>query len=555
MRNRAFLKVVLLGLLTFAFVPGLAGAASQGQDLTGMLASSAAERATAVSGPIIKVTPASHDFGRVNVGLSSTNFDFIVQNTGDAMLTISGVTHSNAALGFAATLGSTSIPAGGSTTLSTHYTPPSGSGPVSENITLATNATNGNFTVFVSGAANNPPSFSPPLASDYSATAFVRFSLTASATDPERDALSWSISSIPTLPVGATFDGTTGTLDWTPNSSDAGNYNVTITVTDGPASTPGSFVLHVTSTNNPPVANAGGPYNGVTGQPVQFNGSRSSDPDAGQTITFAWTFGDGGSAAGPTPSHAYASKGNYFVNLTVTDNGSPPLSNSQSTGAQIVDYIPIQIVQTVGALPIIKTSGNGYDKFGIECLSRAVTDIDQASIRISTTYPNAGTVTEIAVPSGKGFKVGDINQNLFGDLDIQFRAPVIRPLLIHVPDGTLVTLVFTARTKGDNILMRGTIDLNKSGPAGVSSAAAPNPFKPETNIKYAIRESGPVSIRIFSVNGQLVRSLREDYATPGDYEVRWNGKDDGGRAAPSGIYFVRTTTLGETSILKLVVMK
>src|SRR2546422_2075058 len=99
MRNRAFLKVVLLGLLTFAFVPGLAGAASQGQDLTGMLASSAAERATAFSGPLISVTPTSHDFGRVNVGTSSGNFDFTVRNTGDATLTISAVNHSNASAG------------------------------------------------------------------------------------------------------------------------------------------------------------------------------------------------------------------------------------------------------------------------------------------------------------------------------------------------------------------------------------------------------------------------------------------------------------------------
>ena len=129
-------------------------------------------------------------------------------------------------------------------------------------------------------------------------------------------------------------------------------------------------------------------------------------------------------------------------------------------------------------------------------------------------------------------------------------------MLLHVPNGAFVTLVFTAHPIGrDNILMRGTIDLTKSGAASVVSAAAPNPFKPETNIKYGVHESGPVSIRIFSVNGQLVRSLREEYATPGDYEVRWNGKDDAGRQAPSGIYFVRTTTLDETSILKLVVMK
>src|SRR4026209_98998 len=107
MRNRAFLKVVLLGLLTFAFVPGLAGAASQGQDLTGMLASSAAERAVAVSGPIINVTPSSHDFGRVNVGSSSGNFDFTITNAGDATLNITSLNHSGS--GFSASAASLSL--------------------------------------------------------------------------------------------------------------------------------------------------------------------------------------------------------------------------------------------------------------------------------------------------------------------------------------------------------------------------------------------------------------------------------------------------------------
>src|SRR6185503_19025416 len=133
MRNRAFLKVVLLGLLTFAFVPGLAGAASQGQDLTGMLSSSAAERAVAVSGPIISVTPSSHDFGRVNVGSSSGNFDFTVRNTGDATLTISSLGHSGS--GFTASAASLSLAPGASTLLHTAYSPVTGSGGQNDNVT------------------------------------------------------------------------------------------------------------------------------------------------------------------------------------------------------------------------------------------------------------------------------------------------------------------------------------------------------------------------------------------------------------------------------------
>src|SRR6267378_4147157 len=211
MRNRAFLKVVLLGLLTFAFVPGLAGAASQGQDLTGMLASSAAERATAVSGPIINVTPTSHDFGRVNVGGSSGNFDFTISNnaTDGSTLHISALNHSGP--GFSASATSMTILAGGTATLQ------------SDNVAIVSDASNGTFSVLLHGIANNAPVFNPALASDYNAPAFVNFSLTASATDQEGDGLSWSISSVPPLPVGATFDGASGTLSWTPGSADAGN--------------------------------------------------------------------------------------------------------------------------------------------------------------------------------------------------------------------------------------------------------------------------------------------------------------------------------------------
>ena len=552
MRNRAFLKVVLLGLLTFAFVPGLAGAANQGQDLTGMLASSAAERATAASGPIISISPSAHNFGRVNAGSASGDFVFTVSNVGDQTLTINlPLTHSGP--GFTATLSSTNIPAGFTAQLHTAFQA-SGTGLKSDNVTISSNASNGNANVLLQGTSNNAPVFNPAIASDYNLTAFVHFSLNATATDTEGDAMAWSIASSPALPVGATFNTTDGTFDWTPNASDAGNYAVTFTVTDGLAATDAHTTLHVSSTNNPPTANAGGPYNGVTGQPVAFNGSGSSDPDAGQTLTYSWNFGDGNNGTGSTPSHTYASPGNYIVSLTVTDNGSPVLSHTNTTSAQIVNFIPITIVQKVGALPVIKTNGNGAQTFGIECLSRAVTDINTASIRISTTYPNAGTVSEVGV-SPKGIKIGDINVNGFFDLDFYFRASEIKPLLIHVPNGTLVTLVFTARTSGDNVLMRGTIDLTKSGAAGVSSAAAPNPFKPETNIRYAIRENGPVSIRIFSVNGQLVRSLREDYASPGAYEVRWNGKDDGGRTVPSGIYFVSVKQGIESSTTRVVLAR
>src|SRR5437867_3393581 len=332
MRNRAFLNVVLLGLLTFALAPGLAGAASQGQDLTGMLASSAAERAAAVSGPVISVSPTAHNFGRVNVGGTSATFDFTIRNTGDATLTISALNHSNGTAGFNASAGTLprSITPGASAIMTTSYTP-NGSGPKSDNVTIVSNASNGNFLVLLQGTANNPP----------------------------------------------------------------------------------------------PTANPGGPYSGVTGVAVSMDGSHSSDPDAGQTLTFSWNFGDGASGSGPTPSHAYASPGNYIVGLTVTDNGSPQLSNTATTGASIVNFIRADIVRATGANDTISTSGNGQNLFGIETFDRPITDIDVATIRMSTTYPNAGTVSEIVNSDRRTPRIGDINGNVFADLDVHFRSSAI----------------------------------------------------------------------------------------------------------------------------------
>jgi PKD repeat protein len=84
-------------------------------------------------------------------------------------------------------------------------------------------------------------------------------------------------------------------------------------------------------TNQPPVARAGGPYSGTAGQPVAFNGSTSSDPD-GSIVSYQWSFGDGGTATGATPSHTYAAAGSFTVTLTVTDNGGATGSTFTTAG-------------------------------------------------------------------------------------------------------------------------------------------------------------------------------------------------------------------------------
>lgn len=71
--------------------------------------------------------------------------------------------------------------------------------------------------------------------------------------------------------------------------------------------------------NQPPTSHPGGPYSGTAGQELSFDGSASSDPDAGDTLAYEWQFGDGGTATGATVAHTYATAGTYTASLTVRD--------------------------------------------------------------------------------------------------------------------------------------------------------------------------------------------------------------------------------------------
>ena len=77
----------------------------------------------------------------------------------------------------------------------------------------------------------------------------------------------------------------------------------------------------------PPKANPGGPYTGTVGTAVTFSGAGSSDPQ-NQTLTYFWSFGDGTTATGVSPTHTYsqvagAASTTYTVSLLVTDTHRP----------------------------------------------------------------------------------------------------------------------------------------------------------------------------------------------------------------------------------------
>jgi hypothetical protein len=83
----------------------------------------------------------------------------------------------------------------------------------------------------------------------------------------------------------------------------------------------------------------------------------------------------------------------------------------------------------------------------------------------------------------------------------------------------------------------------------------PNPFNPETYIDFALPFDSEVSLKIFNVKGQLVRTLVQERMNTGTHTVRWEGRDDSGNRVSSGVYFYRLTAGEKSFVKKMVLLK
>ena len=83
----------------------------------------------------------------------------------------------------------------------------------------------------------------------------------------------------------------------------------------------------------------------------------------------------------------------------------------------------------------------------------------------------------------------------------------------------------------------------------------PNPFNPETSIRFTIPMQQDVTLVIYDMLGSTVRMIRIDGADPGNHVVRWNGKNQNGNAASAGVYFYQLSTPYFSMTRKMILLK
>jgi M6 family metalloprotease-like protein len=86
----------------------------------------------------------------------------------------------------------------------------------------------------------------------------------------------------------------------------------------------------------------------------------------------------------------------------------------------------------------------------------------------------------------------------------------------------------------------------------------PNPFNPTTSIQFIVK-GGPsplhTTLKIYNLRGQLVRTLLNEEKPGGNYTLLWDGRDEGGKAVSSGIYFYKLTAGSSSEIKRMVLLK
>ena len=227
----------------------------------------------------------------------------------------------------------------------------------------------------------------------------------------------------------------------------------------------------------------------------------------------------------------------------LSDKVAVILSTSAGVDAAALDVSDIYLGNTDGVLRPVSTgvgdaNADGlkdlvlfFDRTGVtERLAGVQSSGDEDVVGINGGLWAGPVGVHFVSPAGVDYLVGNI---------FALGAPVPLPPFVTEPPSPLDRGVPTVQVVRETAL----------------SSIHPNPFNPQTTVEFALSSPQHVRIMIYDVRGSLVHRLVDQSLGSGEHRAVWNGIDDAGRPASSGIYFVRMIAGSYEQTRKIVMLK
>ena len=177
---------------------------------------------------------------------------------------------------------------------------------------------------------------------------------------------------------------------------------------------------------------------------------------------------------------------------------------------------------------------NGDDPLAVESFSERIIFMDDTT----DNYTPGNDQGKVRV--AKLFS-GDLDNDGYGDLVLSSASfAADKPQLFMIEhDGTL-------ETDYNNYTIPNHVSISQN---------FPNPFNPETQFSYTLKESGTISLGIYDIMGKLIYTVYDGFQRAGNHNVFWMGLDQNKRPVSSGVYFYRLVTQSNTISKKMVLAK
>lgn len=572
---------------------------------------SAAQRAMAVSGPILSITPLAHDFGVVRVG-ASVRFDFVVSNPGDEVLDLQPPVSSDDQV--TVTLPESQVPPGATIAATVTYTPAL-LDAMAATLTFPSNAANGPWEVNVAGrAVSNGPSLLVTSQLDHSvkeydaATGAYVWDLAGGVGDPldaivgadgnllvtdgQQDAVKrfdWATGAYlgvfadAVSPGGMTvaggrvyvcqgnspqvvrsFDAVTGT--------DAGSFIPTVGPNPGPRDVKvahdrlyvcywnlGTVEMFDLATREslgllfpPGTGGLSTPWSMAFGPDGDLYVSyvyyvNRYHPTTGE---FLGRFVDTGDRTGRryAVGIAWGPDGNLYV---ATQNDAGVQRYDGISGAYLDDFVPVGGGGLTAPFHISFTQGPPATLEADLTLEPGVLNLASRGSWITAfIQPQGFDPAKIDVPTlrlagsvpaeSKFANVTDHDLDGIPELMVKFSRETLAGLL--TPGVQTLELTGSLLT-GERFHARGDVKVIDPPTERPAASVAPNPLNPVGVLTLRLPVPGPVTVKVFDLQGRLVRTIMEREALPaGAHGVPIDGTGQRGETLASGVYLYRVET-------------